>query len=287
MAQTGQTATGAPIGAPTGTRAGATAGDGTVGKALEVLDSVASYGRPVRFSELLADTPYPKATLYRFLQTLTNQRMLTFDPERSTYAPGIRLVRLAHAAWAQSSLAPIARTHLDRLSALVGETVHLAQFDHAQVLYVDKRNARQPVEMFSQAGKIGPAYCTGVGKVMLAHLPPEDLDRALAQQSWHRFTEHTFCDADSLRRELDAIRARGYGFDNEEHEPGIICVAVPILTAKRRLLGALSVTSTTTRTDISQLGLLAPQLQTTARAIADEAETWAFPQSETTPQGGA
>ncbi|WP_146585703.1 IclR family transcriptional regulator [Puniceibacterium confluentis] len=264
-----------------------TAGDGTVGKALEVLDRVASYGRPVRFSELLADAPYPKATLYRFLQTLTNQRMLAYDPDRGTYVPGIRLVRLAHAAWAQSSLAPIARTHLDQLSASVGETVHLAQFDHAQVLYVDKRNARQPVEMFSQAGKVGPAYCTGVGKVMLAHLPGDELDRALKQQSWHRFTEHTFCDAETLRVELTAIRARGYGFDNEEHEPGIICVAVPVLTAGGRVLGALSVTSTTARTDIARLGELAPQLTTTARNIAQEAQTWAFPQSDTRHQGGA
>jgi len=57
-------------------------GDGTVGKALEVLDQVASYGRPVRFSELLDASPFPKATLYRFVQTLTNQGMLSFDPDR-------------------------------------------------------------------------------------------------------------------------------------------------------------------------------------------------------------
>ena len=68
------------------------------------------------------------------------------------------------------SLAQVARPYLDALSAEVGETVHLAQLDHGQVLYVDKRNARQPIEMFSQAGKVGPAYCTGVGKAMLAHL---------------------------------------------------------------------------------------------------------------------
>ena len=54
-------------------------GDGTVGKALEVLDCVANVGRPVRFSELLEVTPYPKATLYRFLQTLTNQHMLAYN----------------------------------------------------------------------------------------------------------------------------------------------------------------------------------------------------------------
>ena len=72
--------------------------DGTVGKALEILDQVAEYGRPVRFAELLANSPHPKATLYRLLQTLTNQGMLRFDEQSQAYAPGLRLVRLAHAA---------------------------------------------------------------------------------------------------------------------------------------------------------------------------------------------
>lgn len=261
-------------------------GDGTVGKALEVLDRVAGYGRPVRFTELLADSPFPKATLYRFLQTLTNQRMLSYDPDRQTYAPGMRLVRLAHAAWAQSSLAPIARPHIDRLSGMIGETVHLAQLDHGQVLYVDKRNARDPVQMFSQAGKVGPAYCTGVGKAMLAFLPEAELDDALSQQSWHRFTNKTHVAAESLRGELRQIHERGYGFDDEEHEPGIICVAVPILGASGRPLGALSVTSTTTRMSLDKLDTLAPEIQATARAIAADAEDWAFPQTQTLRQAG-
>ena len=252
-------------------------GDGTVGKALEVLDQVASYGRPVRFSELLADTKFPKATLYRFVQTLTNQRMLTFDPDRGTYAPGVRLVRLAHAAWQTSSLAPIARDAIDQLSGEVGETVHLAQLDHAQVIYVDKRNAREPVQMFSQSGKVGPAYCTGVGKAMLAFLPEAELTAVLEQQSYHKFTETTHTSADSLRNELSDIRSNGYGFDREEHEPGIICVAVPILTENERVLGALSVTSTTTRTNLAGLESLVPRIRSTADAISREASSWQFP----------
>lgn len=159
-------------------------GDGTVGKALDVLDRVAQAGRPVRFSELLSDSAYPKATLYRFLQTLTHQGMLAYDADRQTYGLGVRLVRLAHAAWAQSSIAPLARPFIDRLSADVGETIHLAQLDLGQVLYVDKRNAQRPVEMFSQAGKVGPAYCTGVGKAMLAFLSEDELARAMDRQSF-------------------------------------------------------------------------------------------------------
>ncbi|WP_208350133.1 IclR family transcriptional regulator [Pseudaestuariivita rosea] len=252
-------------------------GDGTVGKALQVLDQVAGFGRPVRFGELLEGSEFPKATLYRFVQTLTNQGMLMFDPDRQTYALGVRLVRLAHAAWQQSSLAPIARPHLDALSRDVGETVHLAQIDNAHVLYVDKRNAAVPIEMYSQAGKIGPAYCTGVGKVMLAYLAEDELQKILPLQAFHQFTPTTLTNETDLRAELQNIRSNGYGFDREEHEPGIICVAVPILSARGRLLGALSVTSSTDRSSLATLERWVPKIRQTADMIADEVQTWRFP----------
>lgn len=252
-------------------------GDGTVGKALEVLDMVASFERPVRFSDVLDKSPYPKATLYRLIQTLTNQRMLSFDPERQVYSMGVRLVRLAHVAWTQSSLAPIARPLLDQLSSQVGDTVHLAQLDNAQVLYVDKRNAINPVNMYSAAGKIGPAYCTGVGKAMMAFLDEAELNCILPQQSFHPFTPNTLDSEDSLRQELALTRRRGFCFDNEEHEPGIICIAAPILSQGGRVLGALSVTSTTSRKTLTDLEALAPQLRDTANRIAAEAQNWHFP----------
>ncbi len=252
--------------------------DGTVGKALDVLDMVASHARPVRFSELLTEGAFPKATLYRFLQTLTHQGMLVHDPDSGTYALGVRLVRLAHAAWAQSSLAPIARPYLDELAEKTGETIHLAQMDLGQVLYVDKRNAARPVEMFAQAGKVGPAYCTGVGKAMLAYLAEDALEAALARQSFHRHTEHTLDTPAKLRAELQAIRARGYGFDREEHEPGIICCAVPILSRVGRVIGALSVTSTTARTTLAALEARAGLIKDIATRISAEAESWRFPE---------
>lgn len=253
-------------------------GDGTVGKALDVLDQVAAFGRPVRFSELLVASPYPKATLFRFLQTLVSQGMLALDPETSSYSLGVRLVRLAHAAWKQSSLAPIARPFLDALSSEMGETVHLAQLDGAHVLYVDKRNARVPIEMFSQAGKVGPAYCTGVGKAMLAFLPDDQLARIVPQMAFHRYTAATLTTPQALTSELAAIRRAGHAFDREEHEPGIICVAAPILSSQGRVLGAVSLTSSTARTSLAALEMNAPRVKATAARIAAEAESWRFPE---------
>ncbi len=259
-------------------------GDGTVGKALDVLDHVAGFARPVRFAELLGSSPYPKATLYRMLQTLTSTGMLSYDPDRSTYAPGVRLVRLAHAAWSQSSLAPVARPHLDALSRDLGETVHLAQLDGGQVLYVDKRNAARPVEMFSEAGKVGPAYCTGVGKAMLAYLPEAELSAAIARQSFLRHTDHTLDTPDSLRAELTAIRTRGHAYDREEHEIGIICIAMPILTTSGRALGAMSITGSTQRLTMEGLEAYLPHLHQAAQAIAQDASAWRFPDQIDAPE---
>jgi len=264
--------------------AGGTAGDGTVGKALDVLDQVAEYGRPVRFSELLERSPFPKATLYRFLQTLTSQGMLAYDPDRHTYSLGLRLVRFAHAAWSQSSLVQVAQPFVDALSRDAGETVHLAQLDHGQVLYLAKRSSKDPIEMFSQAGKVGPAYCTGVGKAMLAFLDERELAALLPQQSFHRFTPSTLTSAEALVVELERIRTRGHALDIEEHEPGIICIAAPILTRTGRVLGALSITTSTARRSMDELEALAPTLRTSAEAIAEEAAAWRFPEA-TTPAG--
>lgn len=256
----------------------ATAGDGTVGKALDVLDQVASAGRPVRFAELLEDSSYPKATLYRFLQTLTNQGMLSYEGQTQTYNLGVRLVRLAHAAWRQSSLAPIARPFVQELAIEVQTTVHLAQLDNGQVLYVDKQNPSNPIDMYSESGKVGPGYCTGVGKAMLAYLDDAALDRAMTQQTFHRHTQNTLGSVDELKNELAEIRKSGISFDREEHEASIICIAAPILSSQNHVLGAISVTSSTHRTSLDELMKIAPRVQKCAKDIADAAQSWRFPE---------
>jgi len=251
--------------------------DGTVGKALEILDMVAEIGRPVRFSELLAQSVHPKATLYRFLQTLTNQHMLSYDPEDGTYSLGLRLMRLAHTAWKNASLAPIARPFVEELAALAGETVHLAQIDNGQVLFVDKLEATDRFETLAEAGKVAPAYCTGVGKAMLAFMAPKRLQLALQQQAYFQYTPATHCTAESLAIELEAIREAGIAFDRQEHEQGIISIAAPILTTNGRVIGALSIATSTTRHTLEGLDAFRAPLLQAAENIGAEATSWQFP----------
>jgi IclR family transcriptional regulator, KDG regulon repressor len=116
----------------------------------------------------------------------------------------------------------------------VGETVHLAQLDGGQVLYVDKRNATDPVRDVQpgRQGRPGLLHRRRQGDAGPSR-PRRDLDRILPQQSFHRFTPAHADPSPRCARNWPAIRARGHAFDAEEHEPGIICVAVPILSAGR------------------------------------------------------
>jgi len=251
--------------------------DGTVGKALEILDAVAEFGRPVRFTELLESSPYPKATLYRFLQTLTNQKMLEHDEVTGSYSLGIRLMRLAHAAWQNASLAPIARPFIEELATRVGETVHLAQLDHGQVLFVDKLRATDRFQTLAQVGQVAPAYCTGVGKAMLAFIAPKRLQIALQQQSYFKYTPATHSSAASLTLELEVIRNEGIAFDREEHEQGINSIAAPILSSNGRIIGAISIATATNRYDTEALIQFRDPLVETAKKIGEEATSWQFP----------
>lgn len=251
--------------------------DGTVGKALEILDLVAEFKRPVRFSELLAESEHPKATLYRLLQTLTNQGMLSYEAETQTYSMGLRLVRLAHSAWQSSSLAPIASDILDVLEKEVGETIHLAQMENGQVLFVDKRRSSVLFETLAQTGRIAPAHSTGVGKAILAFMSPERLERALKQQAFVPHTPSTHTNRESLVGEFEEIRAQGVAFDREEHEPGIISIAAPILLNNGRVVGSVSIATTTTRHSLDDLTAFKPQLLAATKAIGEAATTWQFP----------
>ncbi len=251
--------------------------DGTVGRTLAVLDLVAAFGRPVRFAEILPVAGLPKATLYRFLQALTHQDMLAYDEDRQTYAPGMRLVRLAHSAWAQSSLAPWrSRSWTAWRSIWARPSTWRSWTTAPSSMWTSAtpscRSRCSPVRQG------GPAYCTGVGKAMLAHLPEDKLAAALSRQSFHAHTPNTLTTPDALRDELVRIRQRGYALDDEEHETGIACLAAPILSGTGRILGAISVTTTTATTSRDQLLSLAGPVTQAAAQIAATADTWRFPE---------
>lgn len=255
-------------------------GAGTVGKALEIIDAIATLDHPARFSDIQQKCNYPKATLYRFLQILTTQGMLRYNDETHCYSVGLRLVEMAHKAWQQSSLAPIAAPILINLSKEVEETVHLAQMETGQVLFVDKYRTSDRFETLAQAGRVAPAHCTGVGKAILAFLSERRFNVAMSRQSFNSFTPMTHLNAETLMEELEEIRLDGIAYDREEHEQGIISIAAPILTTKKRVIGAISIATTTNRHNLESIKKFKPILMESTKSIGEAATAWQFPQTQ-------
>jgi len=138
-----------------------------------------------------------------------------------------------------------------------------------------------PISVKTATARVHKDESTKAGKAVILRTVEMEADAIDQEKSFHVFTEHTLDCADALRAELKVIREHGYGFDREEHEPGIICIAMPILSETGRVLGALSVTSTTGRTNLAGLEGYVPILQETAAKITREAQNWSFPDYHT------
>ncbi|MCL6652280.1 IclR family transcriptional regulator [Agrobacterium rubi] len=214
---------------------------GTLGKAISLLELVVMSPQPLRFTDILERSGHPRGTLHRQLVHLLEEGLLEQNQDQ-TYRAGVRLLTFAAQAWSTNDLRSIAAPHLRVLHEKTQESVHLGILRGAEITYLDKIDGKHAVRMHSQIGRISPAYCTGVGKAALSLLSETDLDEVVSTIVFRPFTENTVTTAMQLKRQVAEIRDRGFGFDLEEHESGIQCIAVPIHAANQRFHAAISVT---------------------------------------------
>jgi len=242
---------------------------GTLGKAISVLDIVASSDEPMRFTDILAVSDQPRGTLHRQLSNLVEEGLLSLGRDHA-YSVGIRLLKFAAKAWAGNQFRAIAEPHLRALHDLTGETVHLGVLRGNEVIYLDKVESRQAVRMYSQIGNASPVYCTGVGKAAMSALPEAEVKAIIATIKFHRFTDSTLTTPAALMNEIETIRQCGNAYDREEHEPGIRCVAAPIYSADRSFVGGVSVTGPAYRIPAATLEGWAGLVRDTAKAVMED-----------------
>lgn len=215
---------------------------GTLGKLVSLLDLICLAEQPLRFVDVVKASAQPRGTVHRQLAHLMAEGLIEQNADQ-TYVPGLTLLRFASKAWARNDLRSVSAPFLQSLHVKTGEAVHLAVLRGAEVIYLDKIDAKQTVRMHSQVGNSSPAYCTGVGKAALSCLAPENLRQIVETMQFHRFTPHTIVTAEALVAEIISIRQEGVAFDREEHEEGIRCIAAPIGSVSSGLIGAISITA--------------------------------------------
>jgi IclR family transcriptional regulator, KDG regulon repressor len=209
-------------------------------KALELL-SVFSFREPrLSLADLATRTGIPRATAFRLLSTLEQSGFL--DKVHGAYQLGIKCFVLGNIVAGGLDLRETAHPHLVALRDATRETTQIAILDHWQVVYLERMLSPLPVGfMRSRAGAILPAYCTGLGKTLLAFRPEAEVAAWTTTQKFPALTPRTITTPKRLLKELRVIRDRGYGLDLEEREKGVSCVAAPIRNHTGDVVAAISV----------------------------------------------
>jgi DNA-binding IclR family transcriptional regulator len=237
-------------------------------KALELL-SVFSFREPrLSLADLAARTGIPRATAFRLLSTLEQSGFLVKD--HGAYQLGIKCFVLGNIVAGGLDLRETAHPHLVALRDSTRETTQIAILDHWQVVYLERMISPYPVGMMrSRAGAILPAYCTALGKTLLAYTPEADVEAWAATQKFPALTPHTITSARRLLKELRVIRERGYAIDEEERERGVRCLAAPIRNHHGDVVAAVSIAGPIDRLPRELAGSdIASAVVATARAIS-------------------
>jgi DNA-binding IclR family transcriptional regulator len=162
------------------------------------------------------------------------------------------------------------------------ETTQIAILDHWQVVYLERVPSPQPVGfMRARVGAILPAYCTGLGKTLLAFEPEADVAAWMSTQTFKALTPHTITSATRLLKQLRVIRQRGYGLDEQEREVGVRCVAAPVRDHEGRVVAAISAAGPAARMPRALIDSeTAPAVVAAANAISADLGARSFRQQD-------
>ena len=210
-------------------------------RALAALEILANRDGECSLVDLCTEMKLHKSTVHRLAMVLEQHRLVDKNPDTGRYRLGLRLFEFGSKAIATLDLRGRARPYLDRLQRQFGETVFFCILDDGQVFYMEKVESQQSVRTACTVGSRAPAYCTAVGKAMLAELAEPEVGEVIRRWGLKAVTANTITKASALRAELRAVRSRGYAIDDEEKEVGLRCVSAAVRGHSGKLFAAMSV----------------------------------------------
>jgi DNA-binding IclR family transcriptional regulator len=209
-------------------------------RAFGILDLLAAEA-DLDLSEVAAGVGLHKSTAHRLLMVLEGERFVERSVASGKYRLGSRLIELGLAAVSRLDLYERARPYLRELVDQTGETAHLAVLRGGEVVSLINVESRRTVRTPSTVGTRSPAHCTSLGKALLAHAAPLEVEELIRQQGLKPYTRNTITSASRLRKELRLIRERGYAVDDEEREEGLRCIGAPVWDHSGTVVAAVSI----------------------------------------------
>lgn len=236
-------------------------------RAMDLLAELAA--KPATLDELASKASVHKTTVMRLLHTMEEKRFVVRD-DNQRFRLGSKLFELSSLALEQRDIRKVAHPHLADLNGRTGHTVHLAEFEGNEVVYIDKFESHHPVRMYSRIGLTASLHSAAVSKILLADMPRSRQERIAAGLDYIKVTDNTLASPQALLAELEQVRIQGWAHDNAEHEAFVHCIAAPIRDASGAVVAAASCSVPIVMLDYEGLMGLLPALKATTAAISED-----------------
>jgi IclR family transcriptional regulator, pca regulon regulatory protein len=212
----------------------------SLARGLAVIQAFSQKKRQLTISQVSAKTGFSRAAVRRCLYTLAKLGFAGSDDNRHFYLRP-RVLALGHSYISSMPLATAAQPILEHFSRLLHESCSIATLDGLDIVYVARANVTRIMAIDLGVGSRLPAFCTSMGRVLLAHLPPDELESFLARIQFTRYTERTIVTVDKLRPVLRLALRNGYAIVDQELELGLRSMAVPIQNPGGKVVAAVNV----------------------------------------------
>ncbi len=223
----------------------------SLARGLAVLTAFSDQRRTLTIAQISHKTGIPRAAVRRCLHTLKQLGYASSDA--NNYALKPKVLTLGYSYLSSTPLTVSAQPCLDNISRTLHESCSLAVIEQGQVLYVARSSTSRIMSVALNVGSRLPAYCTSLGRAILAHLPEADLDAYFERTELRAFTDQTVVSEKRLREILAGVRSAGYAVLEEELEVGLRSIAVPVRGASGNVVAALNIGAQATRVTRAQM----------------------------------
>jgi IclR family transcriptional regulator, pca regulon regulatory protein len=240
----------------------------SLARGLMVIQAFSTQKRQLTISQVSAKTGFSRAAVRRCLYTLIKLGFAGSDDSHHFFLQP-RVLALGHSYISSMPLAASAQPVLDHVSQVLHESCSIATLEGLDIIYVARANVTRIMSIDLGVGSRLPAFCTSMGRVLLANLPPAELESFFERVQLTRHTSRTIVTTEKLRQALRLVARNGYSLVDQELEIGLRSMAVPIENPNGKVVAALNVGAHAQRLSIQELqNKFLPQLRATARELS-------------------
>ena len=240
----------------------------SLARGLAVIQAFSTQKRQLTISQISTKTGFSRAAVRRCLYTLIKLGFAGSDDSHNFFLQP-RVLALGHSYISSMPLAASAQPVLDHVSQLLHESCSIATLEGLDIIYVARANVTRIMSIDLGVGSRLPAFCTSMGRVLLANLPPAELESFFERVQLTRRTSKTIVTVEKLRQALRLVARNGYSLVDQELEIGLRSMAVPIENPSGKVVAALNVGAHAQRLSIQELqNKFLPQLRATARDLS-------------------